>query len=201
MLELIVRCLTWNTAFTFNELDVFSCVFRKFFPGFAARDVGLPAGYFYVLDLCLVQDRQVSREGFERLAIDQVGCGNLDDRQLVQDIELGDVKTSVAIDHAGILDNNQIEPAASSLSSGSDTELETNTLEILASFLIKHDCQPFRGIFKTAIQLTLSCSVGNGPPPTRVVYALTTPMIFLMLVGGTPRPVQTPPTAVLEEVT
>ena len=49
--------------------------------------------------------------------------------------------------------------------------------------------------------LTLSCSVGNGPAPTRVVYALTTPMIFWMRCGGMPRPVHTPPREVEEEVT
>src|SRR5260221_11683080 len=43
---------------------------------------------------------------------------------------------------------------------------------------------------------TLSCSVGNGPPPTRVVYAFMTPMTFPMRRGGMPRPVQTPPTVV-----
>lgn len=48
---------------------------------------------------------------------------------------------------------------------------------------------------------TLSCSVGNGPDPTRVVYALTTPMVFEIFWGGIPRPVQTPPIEVGEEVT
>ena len=43
---------------------------------------------------------------------------------------------------------------------------------------------------------TLSCSVGNGPPPTRVVYALITPITFPMRRGGIPRPVQIPPTVV-----
>ena len=47
----------------------------------------------------------------------------------------------------------------------------------------------------------LSCSVGNGPPPTRVVYALTTPITFPIIFGGMPRPVHTPPMVVEEEVT
>lgn len=42
--------------------------------------------------------------------------------------------------------------------------------------------------------MLFSCSVGNGPSPTRVWYALTTPKIFLIAVGGIPRPVQAPPT-------
>src|ERR1019366_9966064 len=44
-------------------------------------------------------------------------------------------------------------------------------------------------------------SVGNGPPPTRVVYALETPITPLMRVGATPVPVQAPPALALDEVT
>ena len=36
-------------------------------------------------------------------------------------------------------------------------------------------------------------SVGNGPAPTRVVYALTIPITRSMRVGPTPVPVQAPP--------
>ena len=36
-------------------------------------------------------------------------------------------------------------------------------------------------------------SVGNGPSPTRVVYALATPMTWSMRVGPTPVPVQAAP--------
>ena len=46
-----------------------------------------------------------------------------------------------------------------------------------------------------------SSSVGKGPSPTRVVYALTTPMTESMRVGPTPVPVQAPPAVGLEEVT
>src|SRR3954468_24925973 len=44
-------------------------------------------------------------------------------------------------------------------------------------------------------------SVGNGPSPTRVVYAFTTPTTRPTAFGGTPRPVHTPPTDAFEEVT
>ena len=49
--------------------------------------------------------------------------------------------------------------------------------------------------------LTFSCSVGKGPPPTLVVYALTTPIVLLMNLGGIPSPVHTPPIVAEEEVT
>lgn len=36
-------------------------------------------------------------------------------------------------------------------------------------------------------------SDGKGPSPTRVVYALTTPITSPITLGGKPRPVKTPP--------
>src|SRR5262249_61381925 len=44
-------------------------------------------------------------------------------------------------------------------------------------------------------------SVGSGPSPTRVVYAFATPSTRPIAFGGSPRPVQTPPTDAFDEVT
>ena len=46
-----------------------------------------------------------------------------------------------------------------------------------------------------------SNSVGKGPLPTLVQYALTTPTTLSMDVGGIPKPVQAPPEVGLELVT
>jgi len=46
-----------------------------------------------------------------------------------------------------------------------------------------------------------SNSVGKGPPPTLVVYAFVIPIVVCIAEGGTPKPVQTPPIEVLDEVT
>src|SRR5699024_12439977 len=46
-----------------------------------------------------------------------------------------------------------------------------------------------------------SSSVGNGPAPTRVVYALTIPITRSMRVGPTPVPVHAPPAVGFELVT
>lgn len=135
MLEYLYKSFTWYTAFTFNKFNVFSCVFRKFFPGSASRNVGLPARHFHILNFGLVKDGQIGRESVEWLAIDQVGGSNLNNRQLIQNVELGNVETGVAVDHARILDNDHIKPTASSLASGSDAKFETNALKILSSFL------------------------------------------------------------------
>ena len=44
-------------------------------------------------------------------------------------------------------------------------------------------------------------SVGKGPDPTLVVYALKIPLIFLILFGGTPKPEHAPAEVVLDDVT
>src|SRR5699024_12491886 len=44
-------------------------------------------------------------------------------------------------------------------------------------------------------------SVGNGPSPTRVVYAFDTPTTLEILVGPTPEPMVTPPATGLDDVT
>lgn len=44
-------------------------------------------------------------------------------------------------------------------------------------------------------------SVGKGPAPTRVVYALTMPMTRSMRFGPMPAPVAAPPEVAFEEVT
>ena len=46
-----------------------------------------------------------------------------------------------------------------------------------------------------------SSSVGNGPRPTRVVYALMTPMMRVRFRAGTPEPDQTPAVELFELVT
>ena len=48
---------------------------------------------------------------------------------------------------------------------------------------------------------SLNNSVGNGPLPTLVQYALKIPMTSLILLGAIPKPVQAPADIVLEEVT
>jgi hypothetical protein len=46
-----------------------------------------------------------------------------------------------------------------------------------------------------------SNSVGNGPPPTRVQYALVMPITSPICFGEIPKPVQTAAEIVLDEVT
>src|SRR5207248_5163150 len=54
---------------------------------------------------------------------------------------------------------------------------------------------------RTSFASRSGISVGNGPPPTLVVYALEIPSTCLIFVGGTPTPVAAPPEVALDEVT
>ena len=54
---------------------------------------------------------------------------------------------------------------------------------------------------RSRLPISPKSSVGSGPSPTRVVYAFTTPSTQPIAFGGSPRPVQTPPTDAFDEVT
>merc|ERR1712226_60003 len=56
-------------------------------------------------------------------------------------------------------------------------------------------------LFLNNSSISLSPSVGNGPVPTLVRYALTTPYTSPIFLGGTPNPVQIAPIEQLLEVT
>ncbi len=87
-----------------------------------------------------------------------------------------------AVDHDGILQCHQIHPTATAVASRHGT--------VFVSYFAKR----------------VACLVeqlygGNGPEPTRVLYALKIPNTSRMSVGPTPSPVHTPPLVVLEELT
>ena len=48
---------------------------------------------------------------------------------------------------------------------------------------------------------SLSNSVGNGPSPTRVQYALNIPYTSPILLGATPKPIHAPAETVCDDVT
>src|SRR5262245_37553499 len=56
-------------------------------------------------------------------------------------------------------------------------------------------------VSRSRFPISPNSSVGNGPSPTRVAYALATPTTRPIAFGGTPRPVQMPPTDALDDVT
>lgn len=55
--------------------------------------------------------------------------------------------------------------------------------------------------FLISFPISSKSSVGNGPSPTLVVYAFTTPITVSIFLGYIPRPVDRPPIEVEDEVT
>ena len=55
--------------------------------------------------------------------------------------------------------------------------------------------------FRINSPVSLSNSLGKGPLPTRVQYALKIPITLPIADGGTPNPVHVPAVTVLEDVT
>ena len=82
-------------------------------------------------------------------------------------------------------------------------------LECLITTLSNHPTRRGRPVVvpysrpTSRIRLPISSnnSVGNGPSPTREVYALQTPTTYVTFEGPTPLPIVTPPANGLEEVT
>ena len=54
---------------------------------------------------------------------------------------------------------------------------------------------------RSASPISSSSSVGNGPAPTRVEYALATPQTSSMSLGPTPAPAHAAPATVFDDVT
>src|SRR5665647_3755356 len=69
---------------------------------------------------------------------------------------------------------------------------------LLALPVVTPNSKPFSRIHSP---VSFSSSVGNGPFPTLVVYALATPTALVIIVGPIPAPVHTPPAIVFDEVT
>src|ERR1700761_3867634 len=96
-----------------------------------------------------------------------------------------------------MLHHDEIKPATTPAATRRGAILMPDLLEVHSRFLCRKTYTSVLGIQNMGHKSpTLSCSVGNGPPPTRVVYALITPITFPMRRGGIPRPVHIPPTVV-----
>ena len=115
------------------------------------------------------------------LVPDLIASTDFDFIEIIEDVKFGDRNFLNAVDTDGILQAEEVEPAAA------------RGLPVVAP-----NSPP---VVRSASPISLHCSVGNGPLPTRVLYALTTPTIELTEVGGTPSPVQAPPLVGLDDVT
>src|SRR5208283_4688439 len=141
-----------------------------------------------------VPSRQLGVDGFNLLvtrglcgdllrfsAVDLISDADGNFSQIVEHIQLGDDQPAGAVDHIGVAKQRQIEQPVRR----GRPVTAPNSLPFLRS----------------ASPISSFNSVGKGPPPTRVQYALVTPITMLIAVGGTPVPVTAPPEVALDEVT
>ena len=106
------------------------------------------------------------------------------DRDLLpagENVELGQEEIRERVRTCRRLHDERIEPAASTLTSRGGAEFGADLRKLLT--------------------VVVSSSVGIGPPPTRVVYALAIPTTRSMRVGPTPVPTHAPPAIGFEDVT
>jgi hypothetical protein len=132
--------------------------------GGAAAPVA-PAGERHVLDLDRREHAEIRRESRQRDPVHLVLYADLDLGQAIEHVELREVQRVVGIDHGRVAQHHQIEPPAAPHAARGGAEL--------APVVAPNSCPPDCRCSPAA----MSCSVGKGPPPTRVVYTLAAPMV------------------------
>ena len=120
----------------------------------------------------------LTRETFQPFAFYIVTNSDFDLLELIKDIKLCQVEYVVPINHCRVLQDDQPHRRLLPVVTPNSAPTSWRWFPILSR-----------------------SSVGNGPPPTLVVYAFITPMVLSIRFGGIPNPVQTPPIEVLDDVT
>jgi hypothetical protein len=123
-------------------------IFRELVPGAGGGGIGLPAGKFFVNGGSLVPRGAVSGWECVTFAIDLIGDTDADVFALVKAVNNGDGEVGDAIDHAGVADEDHIEPAAAAGATGGSAELHAAGVEVSGDVVVFSD---------------------EGPEPTRVV--------------------------------
>lgn len=119
----------------FDELDVVLGILGEILKGPDARCGRLPAGERLVDGLDLGQSVKSGGERRHLLPVNLVGNGSLDLVKVIENVQLCKVPRCVVVDGVRVLDNDQIEPTASSSAAGGDTKLATNRLHLLADLV------------------------------------------------------------------
>lgn len=117
-----------------DELDVCLRIGRQVLVAGHAHGVGLPARKGGILDLDLVDNVGVGREGEGGAGAvgEDVGDANLDLVKVIQDIELGEVERGVVVDGVGVAGKDEIEPATATTTTGGHAEFPAHALQLVA---------------------------------------------------------------------
>ena len=102
-----------RSACEFGEtIEVAACILRKLVPGFALGGVASPTGKSFVDGDDAVPSVAIGGREFVLLAVDLIMSANLNRLALVEAVEIGNGEAGDSIDHAGIAEENHIEPTA-----------------------------------------------------------------------------------------
>ena len=181
------RSAPTETAITFTPLSsatrsMYARAFRGELPATHAIQLLRPAGQGLVLGLAPLEHLQIARHLVEDLVAAPVTNPNLDLREPGQDVEL----------------RNSAPHRARSRAPRTRSASASNQPVRRGRPVVAPNSPPICRSFSPVASLS---SVGYGPPPTRVEYALLMPMMRSSVVGPTPEPVAAFAATVLELVT
>jgi hypothetical protein len=117
---------------TLDKLHIFPRLDRKIIPVARPIHALFPSRKRLILNLDAGQDPPVRRETLQFLSLVGVADGDLDLVEVVEDIEFGQVQRRVAVDLVGVLDDDEIEPAAAAAAAGGYAEFAADFLEFCA---------------------------------------------------------------------
>lgn len=118
-----------------DELDVLPRLAGQVVVALCAGGRLLPPRQSLVVDLYLSQHIRVGRETLELLSLVRVSGGNFELVEVVENIQFSEVEGGVVVASVRVLKNNEVEPSATALAAGRDTDLVADLLQLLANFV------------------------------------------------------------------
>src|SRR5690554_1508337 len=115
-----------------DELKVFLRHLGQVLEPIGGTDVRFPAGHRLVDGRHLFEGVAFAGESRRFLAVVPVTCGDLNRRQAVEDVELGDGELGEAVDHRRVTEGDEVEPSAAARPAGRGAKLVTGLPEQLA---------------------------------------------------------------------
>ncbi len=121
-------------GFALLKAEVILCGLREIVEVLDALGGGLPALHGGVAGEDFVDAADVGGYFVSDFAVDLVAGADLNFREFVEDVELGDDEPLGGVDLVGVAEERHVEPAAATLAAGDGAELHAATANVLADF-------------------------------------------------------------------
>lgn len=119
-----------------DELDVLAAVLGEVLVLGDGGNARLPPRELDVLHLNLGEVVEVGGEvRVDGLAVEVVRNGDLERREVVEDVKFREVERRVAVDEVRVLEDDKVEPATPAAATGRDAELLPDLLEVNSNLL------------------------------------------------------------------